>query len=419
MSMIQDDFLVTKTSEEKAHATYGASSSKRWLNCHGSIRLISEAPPAKETSYAAEGTEAHACLEFILKNRSNLKAAYAMAAKRWPGEMVNHAIDAWDYLEKRLAEHPDAEFLTETRVDASPYTREGEFGTLDAAIVEPFGKLIVVDYKYGAGVIVDPEENEQLIYYALGLSYQYDHNFSEVEIVVIQPRGYHESGKTTRTWTTSVDTLLLWADRFREGVKACEDPFAETKAGDWCQFCPAAVICPSIKEEQFAKAKVIFKDETGEIETLEPKTIAIKNLGTILSAFKPLRQWMDAVEEHALHVLERGEPVKGWKLVEKKSIRKWVDIEKVSRDAKKKFGDLAFSAPEILSPAQLEKAIKEIDSSWISARVTNQASGFTIVPESDKRQGINRGQAVFKEEREEDDMAKKKATKKKTKKARK
>src|SRR5690606_22643298 len=107
----------------------------------------------------------------------------------WPSEMIEHGVDAAEYLFNRYEELPGSEFLCETKVDSSPFLCSGQFGTLDASIVQEFGTLVVADYKYGAGIAVDPREpdgrlNSQMAYYALALSYAYNHNFDSVEITV-------------------------------------------------------------------------------------------------------------------------------------------------------------------------------------------------------------------------------------------
>lgn len=51
--------------------------------------------------------------------------------------------------------------LIEQRLDFSSYVPDG-FGTGDAVLVSP-GKLHVIDFKYGQGVLVDAERNSQNI----------------------------------------------------------------------------------------------------------------------------------------------------------------------------------------------------------------------------------------------------------------
>lgn len=393
--------LDTKVGAEKEHATYSASGASRWLGCPGSINLCEKAPEAPEGRYAAEGTKAHKCLEFLLKNRRNEKVAVATALKTYSAEMVTHAAEATKWILDR-AEETGGEVLSEQQVDSSPFTCEGQFGTLDAAIVDEFGTLTVVDYKYGAGIAVDPagdddRGNPQLVYYALGLSHLYHHNFLTVELVVIQPRAFHESGNTTRSFAISMDALLEWEPIFRDGVKRTKAKDPPLATGSWCRFCSAATICPELKSKAMLDAQIVFDDAKGIESVPEPKLIVLPHLGTVLDACDKLEAWIGKVREHAVHVLESGQFIDGFKLVAKRSPRRWIDAENATAEAIKKFGDLALTEPKLLSPAQLEKAAKgtkDLDK-WISDHVTDESSGTTLVRETDKRPAVETIDQIF------------------------
>lgn len=397
--------LKKKTSEVKEHAEFSASGSARWLNCPGSHERSKAVPPLPESKYALEGTEAHACLEFLLKNRSELPAAILAASKKYPADMVEYALEAVEWVKKRFGEYGyTVKLLCETKVDASPFTCSDQFGTLDIGFVDEFGWLEIADFKYGAGIGVDPREengelNSQLAYYALAVSHMYDHNFSGVRITVIQPRAFHESGETIRTAEATMDELLSWHDRFRQGVMETSDPKAPLKTGKWCKFCPVSINCPELKDKSFKDAQIVFSDTKG-ITNL-PEVLTLPNLGVILDACDKLEAWTSRVREHAFHVLENGGEVEGWKLVEKRGTRKWVDKENVEAEAIELFGLKALSNPELLSPAQLEKKLKSTAGladwvgDWIAKRVTCQSSGNTLVRSVDKRQAARSIDTIF------------------------
>lgn len=395
--------LDKKTSEVKDHATYSASGAERWLNCPGSIKLAALAPEQPDSPYAIEGTEAHACLEFILKNRANFSAALKTAAKKWDSDMVEHAKSAAETILGWLGDTAGGELLVETRVDSTPFLGvEGQFGTLDVAIAQEFGRLRIIDYKYGAGHAVDPagadgKGNPQLCYYGLGVSHLFDHNFSEVELIIIQPRAYHESGETVRSFTMPIDDLLTWRDTFKKGVGETLKSIPYLQAGSWCRYCAAATQCPELKDLSFKRAQIVFDDGKGLQSVPEPRMITLPNLSTILDACDRLEDWIGRVREHAVHVLERGSEIEGFKLVAKRGIRKWTDEETIGAEAKRKFGDVAFTAPKLLSPAQLEKTARTtpgIDE-WVSARVTAESSGTTLVRATDKRQAVRTIENIF------------------------
>lgn len=394
---------------EKVHAKYAASSSERWVECPASISLTEKAPPAKSSAYADEGTKAHEVLETILKayiSGTGPRRTAMNLERDYPKEMVEHALWAFKEIEKRMT--PKINLFCEQKVFL-PFIDEDFFGTLDISMVEEFSTLTIADYKYGAGIAVEPENNAQLISYALAELHKYDYNFDEVRILILQPRAFHEKGPI-REWVTDVDTILSWGKKFKNAIEESKKVKPDIKAGSHCRFCPAAVICPEIGNKSLRQAQIEFDTAIDETPKLpEPEKIQIKNLGNILTACEYIESWIDKVREHAFHVLERGENVKGWKLVPKRSTRKWTDSTKTQKEALKAFGEDALSSPELLSPAQLEKiAGKE----WVTERVTDVSSGLTLVQDSDKRQAINQLEKDFGSDKPKKTDNKVKTTKK-------
>lgn len=237
----------------KLHAKYSASGSERWLACSGSIALSEKAPPAPDSKYAIEGTKAHDALEFLLKNRRKRFEAEQILRKRFGVQITVHAMRTLREIESLAPK--GTEILSETKVDLG-FVREGMFGTLDAAVLDHFGTLTSIDYKYGQGVKVEPQyggkANSQLVYYALGLAHLYDYNFARVKLTIIQPRFVTVAGPV-RSHSISMKELLGWRDVFAEGVEKCESnrgrPLKklDLNAGPWCRFCPAKGICPESK----------------------------------------------------------------------------------------------------------------------------------------------------------------------------
>lgn len=239
---------------EKLHATFSASGSERWLSCSGSIALC-KGIKDKPSAYAQEGTTAHEVVEFIMKNDCS-PSAVATARTRHPTSMVHHAVDFYNHIVDIM---PDgASLLCETKVELD-FIEEGMFGTVDAAIVDLFGTLWVIDYKYGKGRAVDPKENTQMIFYALGIAHKYDYNFENVKLAIAQPRIIHKDG-FFRTWEVSIDNLIKWIDIFKTGVEKAKDPFAELTPGRWCWFCPAKDICPATNEERFERVQSVYTE---------------------------------------------------------------------------------------------------------------------------------------------------------------
>lgn len=230
---------------EKAHAKLSASGSEIWLNCPGSIALAATAPPEPESKYAAEGTKAHELLEIWA--RHILKSPMAFTFPKWatPGmiEAVRICIDDW---KKDFEGLKNIERSVEKKVSLEDVVAPGMFGTVDLGIAEHFGTLFVTDYKHGAGVKVEIEKesslgfrtlNTQLVYYALGLAKEYDYNFKDVRLKIVQPRC--GQGKPITSTLVPMKELKGYIPLFKKGVERTENKNARRFAGPWCRFCKA------------------------------------------------------------------------------------------------------------------------------------------------------------------------------------
>lgn len=380
----------------RAHAKYSCSGASRWMACPGSVKLSEGLPKPPDSPYAEEGTRAHECLEKLLAHKgAGITQLITKLKKKYPMEMVDHVQDTYfKLLDMANADGLESgDLLVEQRVSLEFLAPE-MFGTVDTGITQPFGRLTVADFKYGAGVAVDPEENKQLLLYALGLAHQSDYNFSEVRLVILQPRAFHKDGPL-REWTCSMDELLAWRDKFSAAIAECEAPNPKLCPGDHCRWCTAKSVCPELSTKAFKDAQLDFAAVTApesvgtEVVTMKPASeLAPEDLGRILTASVKIKKWLAEVEAKAYAACERGAHVPGWKLVAKKALRSWTDVEKSTNEAWKEFGEDAFSKPELLSPAQLEK-VKKVGKAWVEARVSKVSSGNTLVPETDPRPALD------------------------------
>ena len=151
------------------HSHLGASSSYRWMACPGSVALSKDVP-RKDTFFSKEGTAAHKLGEIAF--------AAKLHPSNWLGEiieevevstyMVEAVVVYVDYL--KSLDVLDNELRLEHKFDLSKLNPPAPmFGTSDCTCYVPLEfKLIVADYKHGAGVAVDVDDNSQLMYYALG-----------------------------------------------------------------------------------------------------------------------------------------------------------------------------------------------------------------------------------------------------------
>lgn len=373
--------------QPKKHAKLSASGSERWLNCPGSVSLCETAPPGRESKYANEGTKAHELLEGILKAHINLSNPYTTIKELRltnPSEMVDHVANAFKEIEARLNECPGAILLSEEKIDLT-HIGPDMFGTVDAAIVDEFGRLQVWDFKYGAGIPVDPEENTQLLYYAMGLAKKYDYNFKDVLIGIIQPRAEHASGPV-RQWVISIKELRGWEEKFREGVEKTKDPLAAYAHGDWCRFCPAKAMCPEISTGALKQAKIDFAPTESSDVQIHGESPLFSNpqaMSNTLVAIEKLEMWIEGFKDQTFALMERGLKVPGFKLVKKRSIRRWVNETDAQEALLQQYPfSIVMETPKLKSPAQAEKI--GIKKDLVAALTTSESSGLRMASISDK-----------------------------------
>ena len=231
---------------ERKHSDFSASGASRWFRCSGSVAL-SRGVPSKDTKWSLEGTRAHEVLESIMRGS-------LLEDKNDPPEMVQYAKHSANFIHVLLSKSGPSELLIESRVMLD-FIHPEAFGSLDYAIVEYFGTLDILDFKYGL-TLVDPKENLQFIFYALGVAHLYNWNFSWVRMWTLQPRVKNFDGYMF--WEISIHELKKYVSVFKKAIERTElypDLYVE---GDHCFFCPAKARCPLKQSVKNEKARMAF-----------------------------------------------------------------------------------------------------------------------------------------------------------------
>ncbi|WP_124060526.1 DUF2800 domain-containing protein [Gordonibacter sp. Marseille-P4307] len=333
-----------------SHALLSASSASRRINCPPSARLA-EKYEDRGSSYAAEGTDAHALCEY------KLKAALGMEAC------------------------PDPVVLVEQRVDFSRWVREG-FGTADCIVIAD-GTLQVIDFKYGLGVLVAAEANPQMMCYALGTLDAFDgiYDIERVRMTIYQPRRDNLS-----TAEPPKAELLKWADEVLkpaadlayagEGKPAC---------GEWCAFCKAKSACRARAEANLELARHEFR---------LPPLLTDEEVEDILAKVDGLVSWVSDIKEYALQQAIGGKQWHGFKLVEGRSNRRYVNDEAVA-EAVLQAGFEPYER-RLLGITAMQKMLGKARFDEALAGLVEKPQGKpTLVPESDKRPAMNNAKEDF------------------------
>lgn len=248
--------------KKRKHSKFSASGSERWLNCAASVEL-EEPFESKDTPWSLEGTEAHEVLEVLWK-MLYLKSfhKYMPILRKETDPMIKNAFKMITKVLEVKKTLVEPELLVEKRVHNSEIHPE-MFGTVDNALVELFGTLHVFDYKYGQGHVVSPEENTQMIQYALGLLEEYDWNFEKVVLHICQPRAV---GSGHKQWEVSIEKMREYRELWRKGVARVDKGGNKPFAGNWCYWCKAKSVCPAKVEKRNDKIGDVFKNNPFESE---------------------------------------------------------------------------------------------------------------------------------------------------------
>lgn len=382
---------------KKAHSPLGASSSYRWFECPGSIFLISNLPPSTPSHYALEGTEAHTYLADILlgKTRLELIPEKFKEPLRIALDVIRTQIADAKVGDPRLKPVERGLLYVEKRFDLS-HIHTGLYGTADIVIVDKIKKLLTVaDYKHGSGIAVSVENNSQLLYYALGAytSLESQNTIEKIKLQIIQPRIQYSD--PVQSWEITPVELFDFAFELKEKAIATEKEDAALKQGEHCRFCPAINFCPEVKKLALLEAANDFKEEISL--DVEDKKVNLKVPSTgaeykkALNWLPTLQAWIKAVKEGSYRYAMQGEKIPGYKLVEKRKTRRWIDdSEMVALLEKHNFKeDEIFEPRKVKSVAQFEKQLpSKNDRDFLQSFIIAESSGLALVDIHDKREAI-------------------------------
>lgn len=238
---------------EPAHSILGASTMERWSECPGSVAFCLHLP-RKSSKYADEGTFAHdKAARYV---QSDLPA---QEFQELPDEMKEAIVLYGATIHEDFRSDPNAQIFVERRFDLSS-VYPGCFGTTDAVVWTPRSRILrVYDFKYGAGVVVSPERNLQMMYYGLGALVTMGFDPLEIELVIVQPRAKHKKGPVRR-WRMNPLEMLDFEHDLIEACKRTEAWDAPLVPGRHCFFCPGKETCPAQREKKIKDAQDEFTD---------------------------------------------------------------------------------------------------------------------------------------------------------------
>lgn len=354
----------------------GGSTAKRVINCPGSVALVAKMPPKPSSEHADRGTLLHDVIAEILgkdlPGRTFIGTKYnnQVLTQELYDEKIVTALELLDEVD------PDKvlEYEVETRVGFGELL-PGVFGSTDL-VGRLNSRAVVLDWKFGDGVVVDAEENPQLMFYAAACmrtpaaAWAFE-GVAEVELVIVQP-------PVMRRWVTTIDRIKRFEQELVMAVHESQKPDAKLQHGDHCRWCAAKPICPKMT----GAVDRALKTQLDQVD--------LPTLGRYLQNAELLEGWIDDLRKLAHSLLEQGRTVPGYKLVNKRSTRQWVNEAKALEQLHDMglTRDELYKPEELSSPAQIEKVLKKRKMALPDDLVVAVSSGTTMAPESDPRPAV-------------------------------
>lgn len=360
----------------EVHSVLGASAADRWMNCTPSAQLTAGMED-ETTTFAAEGTAAHALCEWKVRKALKMRAGRRPTSDYWTDEMEEFTDDYSDFIMDLVGQAKltckDPVTLIEQHLDFSCYVPDG-FGTGDFLLVAD-KELNVVDFKYGRGVAVYADHNPQMMLYALGALNLFDclYDIEQVTMTIFQPRL-----SSISTWTISAEELYKWAEEvLKPKAELAAKGEGEFISGSWCRFCKARNTCRARAESFLELAKMEFQP---------PALLLDEEVAEVMEKADELSKWASDVMAYAqAEAIENGKHWNGYKLVEGRSTRRFIDEKKVE-EAAKGAGYTDIYNKSLITLTAFEKLMgKDTFKEVLGSFVTKPAGKLTLVPVSDKR----------------------------------
>lgn len=370
---------------DRDHAILSPSSAKRWINCTPSA-LLAEAAGSKTSVYAEEGTLAHEIAEYALTkykegeydpiideelpvNDEHLKNPLFSI------DMANYIRDYCEFVigenyEMQKADGSGKMYL-ERRVDITDYAPDS-FGSVDVTLVSD-KTIHIIDLKFGAGVKVYADHNEQMMMYALGALKDLGalRGIANIRMTIAQVRLDHYD-----TFEMSKSELLDWAEKvLKPAGKAAIQGKGEQVMGSWCGFCPVKAQCRAQRDAILADFE----------EKPEPLLLSDEEIVDLIGKIDTYKSWIESVNKYVYDRAIQGYKWEGYKLVAGRSSRVIKDEAKIRQALLNEFLEDEVLNIKLKGIGDLEKLVgKKVFSARFGDAIESRPGAPKLVPESAK-----------------------------------
>jgi hypothetical protein len=379
------------------------SAASRWMTCTASPRFIMENEHrigSTDTVWNVEGDMAHAVANAVLLGQEIPKESRGKAIpKDKLPEMLKHAKGFKEFVD------PTGIEIKESEKKVSLWYMPARNGYVDAIVFKNGGNTIgIVDLKYGQGVAVGAEENEQMAIYARswaeeyiskrvpGLGLDLDTVF---ELAIYQPR--IREGDKISIWTLTWAELKEFTDNIEHIAKkiiaGVDEKFQPSE--DACRFCPMkkpakGPPCAAYTEWTGASQAIVFSDVNPREVMTDLRQFDEQTLRRIAANRRKIINFVDDVYKAYYGEAINGKIPEGFKLVRGKGSRSWQDPEQAGEFLQMMFGHEAYTDPKLKTPKAIEDMFKAhaMKPSGLAPLIKKFEGGVLLVPVEDPRESI-------------------------------
>lgn len=377
------------------------SSADRWTTCTASPHFIMEnwdrIPADDSTKYNEEGTTAHEVAAALLQDRKPRVDDNYHCPAPVTKDMHRHAWSYMEYIEEFM--EPGATLLVEQKLPLW-YMPERN-AKVDAAIINT-DSIHVIDYKYGAGVVVSPENNLQGVIYARSVEKKalelniFLRDDLPVTIHIFQPRGRAAEDGASHIWETTwgeiSDLAINQVEHAAIRIQKKSAPLVFNPSPKTCQWCPAKGFCNARAEAARKPVDALQAIPAGHKHLPPAQSLSVAQIAAILKHGKDIQKWIDDVEAYALAHVNGGGKIEGYKLVTSRGgNRYWSNPQ---RAAKLLLERTHLRREEVIeekiaSPAEIEKLLgkNKLDAE-LTLMIARSAGKPALAPVDDPRESV-------------------------------
>jgi hypothetical protein len=336
------------------------------MQCPGSIKESTKAPPSFESEYAIRGTLQH---EGVVR--------------RWDGQSINslkltpeevgNVDECLDYL-RELVDGHEYKVDMEVRGDLKSIGYPDIWGTTDVVVNLP-KELHIIDWKFGAGVPVLVDDNEQMLGYLLMI---WDRTPKRMFMHLVQPPKNYFGVQEVSPYE-----LETFRSNLEKAIRLSKHSDPPLNPGEkQCRFCPAAMTCRGRYKHQLEIAHEVFE----HIKT-KPSIVTPEESAKIYTKLGELVDYHKELGNYGFKRLSNGEDFPGYKLATGRSLRRWKDPAIVIEWLKKYTSiDTFYEKPKMLSPAKVEKLDRSLKKDSDFKQLIDKPPGKQkMVPDTDAR----------------------------------